>query len=130
MDRMTPFRDGKLFQVPVAANTEIFGGHLVAVNAAGFAVPASANAASLTLGISDGWVDNTSGHDGDAYVLVSRDRFFLMVNSSTDPVTQAALGRDCYVVDSVTVAKTSDAGARPLAGKVTGLEGNGVWIHI
>lgn len=130
MDRMTPYRDGKLFPVPVAADTEIFGGHLVAVNAAGFAVPATATAANETLGISDGWVDNTGGSDGDTYVLVSRDKFFLMVNSSTDPVTQADVGRNCYVVDSVTVGKTSDTDARPFAGKVAGLEDDGVWIHI
>ncbi len=30
MDRNTPYRDGELNLVPVAAATEIFGGHMVA----------------------------------------------------------------------------------------------------
>lgn len=66
MDRNTPYRDGELNPVPVAAATEIFGGHMVAVNASGYAVPASATASQITLGVSDGWVDNSKGSDGDA----------------------------------------------------------------
>ncbi|MBB9240106.1 hypothetical protein FSI07_011090 [Escherichia coli] len=57
MDRNTPYRDGELNPVPVAAATEIFGGHMVAVNASGYAVPASATASQITLGVSDGWAD-------------------------------------------------------------------------
>ncbi len=53
MDRNTPYRDGELNPVPVAAATEIFGGHMVAVNASGYAVPASATASQITLGVSD-----------------------------------------------------------------------------
>ena len=87
MDRNTPYRDGELNPVPVAAATEIFGGHMVAVNASGYAVPASATASQITLGVSDGWVDNSKGSDGDATVLVRCGKAFLMANSTSDPVT-------------------------------------------
>lgn len=130
MDRNTPHKDGLLFPVPVAAGTEIFGGHLIAANATGYAVPATATADQETLGIADSWVDNSGGADGDVVVLIRRGRMFLMANSSADPVTQAEVGKNCYVVDSVTVAKTSDTDARPFAGKVAGLEADGVWIYI
>ncbi|MGA3767721.1 hypothetical protein ACPBXC_29070, partial [Escherichia coli] len=75
--------------------TEIFGGHMVAVNASGYAVPASATASQITLGVSDGWVDNSTGSDGDATVLVRFGKAFLMANSISDPVTQSQLGQEC-----------------------------------
>ncbi|HAZ4831200.1 hypothetical protein [Citrobacter freundii] len=131
-DRNTPHRDEKLGPQPMAAATVIYGGHMVAVNATGFAVPASAGAAASTqtvLGVSDGWADNTGGADGDALVIIRRGRGFLFANSSADPVTQAEVGKNCYVVDSVTVAKTSDTDKRPYAGKVAGIEADGVWVY-
>lgn len=132
MDRNTPHRDARLGGQPVAAATIIYGGHMVAANATGYAIPASAGATAASqtvLGVSDGWVDNTDGADGDALVLVRRGRAFLLANSPTDPVTQAELGKNCYVVDSVTVAKTNDSDKRPYAGKVASIEAGGVWVY-
>ncbi|KNC89905.1 hypothetical protein [Trabulsiella odontotermitis] len=130
MDRNTPFKDGELFAVPVAAATELFGGHIVAANATGYAVPGSATAANTTLGVCDGWVDNTTGADGENSVLVRRGKAWCLANSSTDPVTQALVGKPCYVEDSATVAKTSNADARPVAGTVLGVDAEGVWVLI
>ncbi|HAX5100557.1 TPA: hypothetical protein JZG64_002502 [Escherichia coli] len=129
MDRNTPYRDGELNPVPVAAATEIYGGHMVAVNAAGYAVPASATAGQITLGVSDGWTDNSNGGDGDATVLVRRCKTFLMANSTSDPVTQSQVGKDCYVEDSVTVAGTDNSSTRPGAGKVLSISDDGVWVY-
>lgn len=131
-DRNTPHREATLGPQPVAAATVIYGGHMVAADATGYAVPAGAGTGASTqtvLGVSDGWVDNTRGASGDALVLIRRGRGFLFANSTADPVTQAEVGKNCYVVDSVTVAKTSDAEKRPLAGKVTGIEADGVWVY-
>lgn len=36
MDRHTPYRDGQLFAVPVAAATELFGGHIIGGQRSGF----------------------------------------------------------------------------------------------
>jgi hypothetical protein len=60
-DRNTPWRNGDIVAAPVAAATMIYGGHMVAANAAGLAVPASAVAAQVTLGVSDEYADNTAG---------------------------------------------------------------------
>ncbi|WP_420055774.1 hypothetical protein [Escherichia coli] len=49
---------------------------MVAVNASGYAVPASATASQITLGVSDGWVDNSTGSDGDVTVLVRSAKIF------------------------------------------------------
>ncbi|ELC5001927.1 hypothetical protein RJK40_001385 [Salmonella enterica] len=130
MDRNTPHKDGQLFAVPVAAATELFGGHIIAAGADGLAVAATATAANVTLGVCDGWVDNSAGEAGDQDVLVRRGKAWLLANHSTDPVSQASVGRDCYVVDSTTVAKTSGDDARPVAGKVLGVEADGVWVLI
>lgn len=130
MDRNTPWCDGQIVDVPMAAATEIFGGHLVALNAAGFAVPGSAVAAQTTFGVSNGWVDNKTGLAGDARVLVRRGKAWLFANAGSDAVTQAEVGKSCYVVDSVTVAKSSNEDARPVAGTVLLVTDDGVWVEI
>lgn len=130
MDRNTPFKDGELFAVPVAAATEHFGGHIVAANAGGYAVPGSATAANTTLGVCDGQVDNSAGADGENSVLVRRGKAWCLANSKTDPVTQAQTGKDCWVENSTTVARTSNNNARPVAGRVLGVDADGVWVLI
>lgn len=129
-DRNTPYRDGKLNPVPVAAHTEIFGGHMVAINATGFAVPASAIAAQMTIGVSDGYVDNSLGADGSECVLACRGKVWCFANHSGDAVTQAQVGQNCFVADSVTVAKTNDTDKRPVAGVVMAVDVDGVWVQI
>ncbi|OCJ24600.1 hypothetical protein [Serratia sp. 14-2641] len=124
-DRNTLRRDGLLFPVPMAANTEIFGGHIVCVNAAGYAVP---GANGLTpLGVSDGYTDNSAGNAGDEVVLVSRGRSFNFANSTSDPVTQVMVGQSCYIADSTTVQKTA---AGTALGTVLGVDVDGVWVLI
>ena len=129
-DRNTPYKDGELFPVPIAASTEIFGGHIVAGNAAGFAVLATAVAAQVTLGVSDGYADNSAGTAGDTVALVRRGKSWFFANLGGDAVTQADIGKACFVADSQTVAKTSNSDVRPVAGKVLGVESAGVWVLI
>lgn len=129
-DRNTPYKDGELFPVPIAAATEIFGGHIVAGNVAGFAVLATAVAAQVTLGVSDGYADNSAGTAGDAVALVRRGKSWFFANLGGDAVTQADIGKACFVADSQTVAKTSNSDVRPVAGKVLGVESAGVWVLI
>ncbi|EFZ0655778.1 hypothetical protein BM640_001245 [Shigella sonnei] len=127
-DRHTPFRDGLLNPVPMAGSTTVYGGHMVGANAGGYAVPASAISTQVTLGVSNQFVDNRLGANGDQIVLVSRGKAFCLANHSADPVTQADIGKKCFVVDSVTVAKTNDTDKRPVAGTVMGVDSDGVWV--
>lgn len=128
-DRNTPYSDGFRVAVPVAAGALIYAGALVAANATGFATP-GATAATLTyLGRADERVDNTAGADGAKSVMVRRKKAFKWANSGADAVTQASMGKPCYIVDDQTVAKTDGGGTRSAAGKVIGLDADGVWVE-
>lgn len=128
-DRNTPMKDGELIAVPVAANAAIFAGALVAANATGFATK-GATATTLTyLGRAEESVDNTGGADGAKSIMVRRGKAFLFKNSGTDAVTQASLGKACYIVDDETVSKTNAGGnTQSAAGIVVGVDADGVWV--
>lgn len=128
-DRHTPYREGDIVHVPVAADVEIFNGALTVANADGYAAPGS-EAANLTyLGRADAHVDNTGGGDGDVMVPVRRLKAFYWRNASGDPVTQDMLGQRAYILDDETVAGTDNSGARSEAGVVVAIDDGGVWIQ-
>jgi hypothetical protein len=121
--------DGELISVPVAANAVIFAGALVVATATGFAAPGSTATGLTYLGRADQSADNTGGADGDVSVLVRRKKAFRFANSGVDAVTQASLGRACYIVDDETVAATNGTNTRSAAGLVVGLDADGVWVE-
>lgn len=129
-DRNTPFKDTELIPVPVAANAKIYGGALVATNATGFAVPGSVATTLISQGRAESLVDNTGGADGAKTVLVRRQKAFKFLNHGADLVVQADFGKTCYIVDDQTVAKTTGGATRSAAGKVLGVEADGVWVYI
>jgi hypothetical protein len=127
-DRNTQMKDGELISVPMAAAKKIFAGALVAADASGYATP-GATATTLTyLGRSEEQVDNSAGANGEKNVMVRRGKAFRWKNSATDPVTQAELGKTCYIEDDETVAKTDGTSTRSAAGVVVGVESGGVWV--
>lgn len=128
-DRNTPMKDAELIAVLVAASVKIFAGALVAANATGYATP-GATATTLTyLGRAEEYVDNSAGADGAKTVMVRRGKAFKFKNSGTDAVTQAELAKTCYIVDDETVSKTNAGGnTQSAAGKVVGVETDGVWV--
>ena len=128
-DRHTPMMDGELIGVPMAAGAKIFAGALVVANANGYAEPGKAAANLTYLGRAERTVDNTGGADGAKTALVRRRKAFLFANHSSDLVTQAELGKTCYVVDDETVGKTDSSGARSPAGRVLGVDAEGVWVE-
>jgi hypothetical protein len=121
-------KDGELISVPVAATKKIYAGSLVAASATGYATPGAVAATLTYLGRAEEQVDNSAGADGAKAVLVRTGKAFKFKNSAADAVTQASLGKVCYIVDDETVAATSDTGARSAAGKVVGVEADGVWV--
>jgi hypothetical protein len=128
-DRNTPYRKTELVPVPVASGVKIYAGALVVVNAAGFAAPGTAAATLTYLGRAEERVDNSNGVNGGAIVMVRRNCAFKWSNHISDVVTQADFGKTCYVVDDQTVAKTSAGGTRSPAGRVLGLDLDGVWVE-
>lgn len=127
--RNTPYKDAQLVAFPVAAGVKIFGGALVAINAAGYLVPGSTSATLRYQGRADDFCDNSAGGDGAKTVAVRRKVAFKFVNHAADPLTQADVGNPAYIVDDQTVAKTNAANTRSPAGKLLAVEADGVWIE-
>ena len=127
-DRNTQMKDGELIAVPIATAKKIFAGSLVAANATGYATPGAVAATLTYLGRAEETVDN-AGADGALSVLVRRGKAFKFANSAADAVTQASMGKVCYIEDDQTVSATSATGARSAAGIVIGVETDGVWVQ-
>lgn len=127
-DRNTPYKDTDLIAVPVAASAKIYAGALVAANATGYAAPGSTATTLTYLGRADETVDNTAGADAAKTVNVRRGKQFKFANLGADPVTQASLGKVCYIVDDQTVAATNGTNTRSAAGVVMGIDTDGVWV--
>lgn len=128
-DRNTLRRTGNFLVVPVAAGVQIFAGALVALDANGHAVPASATEGLVAAGRAEQHIDNRLGDAGDYTLRIHRGEF-AWENSSTHPVTGADLLKDCYIEDDETVRAFDDApeAVNIRAGQVTGIEGNLVWV--
>lgn len=127
-DRNTPMKDGEIVSVPVAV-AKIWAGSLVAINAAGYATPGAVAATLKYFGRAEEQVDNSDGAAGDQSVLVRRLKAFKWLNHGADPVVQADLGANCYIVDDQTVAKTSGGDTRSVAGKVIQVDSDGIWVE-
>lgn len=128
-ERQTERREVGLIHVPVKAGATVVAGFMAVVDAMGYAVTATAATDLTYLGRYEDSVDNTEGADGDVYVLVRTHDAFLFENSATDPVTQALFGKPCYIEDHETVAESDAGGTLSAAGRVVGIDENGVWIE-
>lgn len=108
-DRNTKSRGEKARKIvyPVAAATKIYCGAGVAVNAAGYAVPASDTAGLLAGDIAGGraeaQVDNSAGAAGDLYIEVARGVFAFNASG----LAQANIGDQVTWVDDNTVGLAS-----------------------
>lgn len=128
-DRNTKMQNAKLISVPLAASAVTFAGGMAVVDANGYGASAS-TALNLTyLGRFEEAVDNTGGANGAKTALVRRGKAFKFNNDATDPVTQASLGKVCYIVDDETVAINDGTGTRSAAGIVVGVDSDGIWVE-
>lgn len=127
-DRNTLSNDGVIVNVPVAAGVKIYAGALVAASATGYAQPGAVATTLTYIGRAEQYADNTSGGAGAIVVQVRRKQAFYWQNSSTDPVTQASMGKTAYIADDQTVSATNGGNTQSAAGIVVGLDAYGVWI--
>lgn len=128
-DRNTPHRDRNLLVAAVAAASVIHAGAIVVANASGFAAKGTTATGLTYLGRADQAIDNSTGADGDVSIQVRRHQAFLWANSGTNAVTQASLGKLCYIEDDETVAATDGSGTRSPAGVVVDVNSQGVWVE-
>jgi hypothetical protein len=128
--RATRERLGLDFSYGAAANAVVYAGSMVTLTAAGY-VRNGVAGGTRCVGVAQANVNNTGGADGAKNVPVKKGTFQFL-NLPADLVTPADIGNDCYLVDDETVARTSNAGARVIAGKVAAIEMMGatstVWV--
>ncbi|QWR76297.1 hypothetical protein [Candidatus Magnetomonas plexicatena] len=127
-DRNTVSRSGDMLQLEAAAGKTIYQGALVAVDASGYATPGATATTIRGVGRAEAYVDNSGGSAGDKVVSVSKGVFAYGNSASSDEITRADIGKDCYIVDDQTVAKTDGTNTRSIAGKVFDVNSNGVWV--
>lgn len=113
---------------PVATAVKTYKGG-IAVLAAGYVKPGVTATGLIAAGLFIETVDNSAGAAGDTRAHVEEGTFLLDV-SATDPVTQADVGADVYIVDDETIAKTSGTNTRSIAGKLVGVENGMAWVKI
>jgi len=122
-DINTSYRDGRFFGYLVAAGAVIAAGSITALNAAGYAVPATNTSGLKVVGVAQIAVDNSGGADGAFYVTVKSGVFGLTPSG----LTRASVGSDVFVSDAGTV----QAAGNVFAGKLVELDDNNVaWVHI
>ncbi|TAN59652.1 hypothetical protein EPN18_10140 [bacterium] len=125
-DRDTSMREGVFHSFGAGANSKIFAGSIGAVNAAGYAVPASDTAGLRVVGRVDSRVDNTGGADG-ALTVVMREGVFKFAGSG---LTSADVGKQCYVVDDQTISVSSTVN-NVFAGTIIAVDGaTEAWVEM
>lgn len=128
-ERNTRTREGQMRYDAVAAAVKIFAGSIVMRNASGFLTKGATATGCFGVGRAEETVDNTAGAAG-AVSLTYRAGQFAFANLAGDAITQADVGKVCYIVDDQTVARTSATNTRSPAGIVEGIEGTGaVWVR-
>lgn len=128
-NRDTPMKDGVLFSAPVAAAKTIYAGALVALDASGNITPGAAATTLIGAGRAEEYVDNSGGSAGDLSVTFRKGVFRFGNSASTDAITRAEIGDNCYIVDDATVAKTNGSNTRSVAGKIVDVDAGGVWVQ-
>jgi hypothetical protein len=124
--------DERVLSIPIADNVHIFSMSMVAVNAAGHAIPAGASGTTTVVGRAEDEYDNTgTGHAVAALQVRVKQGVFKFGNSASgDLIAQANIFATVYAVDDQTVALTSDTGARKAAGICAGVDSDGVWVYV
>ena len=114
---------------PMAAAVKVWKGGILMRNAAGFVTKGGAATGCIGIGRAEATVDNSTGAAG-AVSVEYRSGVFGFANLAADAVTQADVGKLCYIADDQTVAKTSGSATRSPAGIVDGIEGSKVWVRL
>lgn len=127
-DRDTPYKDGNLLTLAVLATITIFGGAMVAKRSNGYAAPASDLAGTVVVGVATEQVTGGAAN-GDKKIVVRRNKVFLLVNDTANPVTITHIGTNVFVKDDETVSSNGGTN-NVIAGKCVGVDALGVYVEI
>lgn len=125
-ERNTDRKDFGYKAYPVMTNVRIFKGTLVAINASGFAVPATNAANQRVVGVADSGANNNPGASGALQVVVREGLYRLAASS----ITQAMVGQMMYVVDDQTFDDVIGAAAIKAGRLVEFISVTEGWIHV
>lgn len=129
-DRDTQEVAGTTRSLPMTAAVKAHAGTIAAIDAAGNVRPGITATTLKAVGIFAAPYDNTAGAAGAQLAEVKRGVFGPFANSSAgDLIAALDVESDCYIVDDQTVAKTSGASTRSVAGKVHQVDASGVWVR-
>lgn len=116
----------------IAASVVLHDGAMVSMDSDGYCRPARATASDKVVGVCTRALPTQASAGAPASggkVQVDSDSIHRFGNSATvDAITDAHVGRDCFVVDDQTVGLRSLAGARPRAGRVHKVDSVGVYV--
>lgn len=125
-ERNTPARFGKGYGFPCAADTIVYAGAIVVLNATGFAKGAVAAVGLKGIGRAAETVDNKGGEDGAVKVPVERGCFSY---ANAGDITLANVGSPAYAVDDQTVSSSSNTNTRSQVGVIRDVDAQGVWVE-
>ncbi len=128
-DRDTKERNGSKLSLPVAASVTCYAGGLAARDGNGRATPGAAATTLRGVGRFAETVANGSTA-GTVNVEIDKGIFRFGNSSSSDAISTANIGADCYIVDDQTVALTNGSSTRSVAGKIHDVDAIGVWVDM
>jgi hypothetical protein len=137
---------GRMQNYPVEANTTVYLGSMVALNANGNAVPATSAAGLRIVGRAERLYQGMPGQDavntasakipgsnqpagaaGAISVICARGIFLYAVNDAS--IAQPQVGMLCFAVDDNSVSLSDGTGTRSVAGTIVNLDSSGqVWV--
>lgn len=112
----------EVLSIKVKGTTTCYQGTIAVIDA-GYVKPGAAATGLVAVGRFRATVDNSAGSDGDKRADVEQGCFNFDNATSTDACAQTEVGTDVYVLDSVTVTKTSSGHSK--AGKLIDILANG-----
>lgn len=122
--RLTPQREPSDREFVVAAGAAVQQGGLVALNAAGALVPGSVATTLIAVGVA-----LNSAAAGET-VRVRRGCWRFENSTAGDAITATEIGKDVFIVDDETVAKTNGTNTRSRAGVCFDVDAQGVWVIV
>lgn len=122
----------QLANQPLGGSVTVYRGSIALTDVNGYLKNASSPASTDTCwGVIENSVDlaftgpgitNPNTTNGGVNVNIATGTFFLNSGTSGDALTQANVGATVYVIDEVTVGKTSGGGTRPVAGVLMAID--------
>lgn len=117
-------RSGDRFGYPVKTGIRLFRHVLLAITAAGLAVPAGHAEAVAIVGLNESHVDNRDGVDGACTAEALRGCFGFVFAAD-----EADIGRPVFAVDDATLS-FDGSGGRLMVGTIAGFGGGRTWVDL